>query len=107
MTNNTAKFREQFDALMNNPIFLADSNWQKRFDKAFKPLDVEKRVKSSLYTAATKELDTAAMKHHRRTGEHKAVTVADIDDLYDKKWAKHLEEKAEKEAKQKAFARAD
>ena len=104
MSEVVNKIREGIEALVINPIFLNDPKWIARVTKAINPLDIEARVKSSLYTAARKELDTAAMKKHRRTGELDPVTEEDIDKLYQVKWADYLEKKAEKEAKQKAFA---
>lgn len=107
MADIVSDVRGRIDALLINPVFLADEKWQKRLIKAIEPIDVDSRVKSQLYTAATKELDTAAMAHYRRTGEHKNVTEEDIEVLFQEKWAKYLEKKAEKKAKQKAFAKAD
>lgn len=87
--------------------FPNDTKWQARVQKAIAPLDVEDRVKSQYYTAARKELDTEAMSHFRRTGEHKSVTVADIDKRFQEKWDEYLAKKAEKEAKKKALAKSD
>ncbi len=106
-TDTATDIRESIDTLVKNPVFLNDPKWVARVKKAIDPLDIEARVKSSLYTAARKELDTAAMKKHRRTGVLDPVTDEDIEKLYQEKWEKYLEKKAEKEAKQTAFAKAD
>lgn len=103
MSEVVTKIRMCVEKLVNNPQFLGDVKWQNRVLKAIEPLDIAARVKSSLYTSARKELDTAAMKKHRRTGVLDPVTEADIDKLYQGKWSAYLEKKAEKEAKQKAF----
>ncbi|PLX83664.1 MAG: hypothetical protein C0617_11055 [Desulfuromonas sp.] len=84
----------------------ADEKWVARIRKAIKPLDVMPRIKSQLHTAARKELDTEAMKYHRRTGKFKAVTDGDIETLYQEKLEAYLAKKAEKEAKKKAITKA-
>ncbi|WP_155890810.1 hypothetical protein [Desulfuromonas sp. TF] len=84
-----------------------DEKWQARIKKAIAPLDIEDRVRGQLYTAARKELDTAAMIHYRRTKEFKDVTNEDINNLFQQKWDTYVAKKAEKEAKKKAIAKAD
>lgn len=83
--------------------FLCDPKWQARVKKAIRPLNVDERVKSQLYTAARKELDTKAMNHYRRTGNILPVTEEDIEEAFNKKWEEYLLKKNEQRAKKKAL----
>lgn len=104
MSEVATKVRESMEALLENPLFLGDTKWQKRVFKAIEPLDIEDRVKSQLYTSAKKELDSEAMELHRRKSEFKPVTDEDIQKRFDEKWAEYLSKKAASEAKKKAVS---
>lgn len=101
-----ANLSATFAELIVNPAFMSDPKWQARVEKAMTPLDLEDRIKSQLYTAARKQLDTEAMTISRRTKVFKLVTEDEIKALFQEKYNDYLDKKAEKTAKANAFAGA-